>query len=180
MSHQGDNIVLYLLLGIIILLFVKRWVSLRTVINWSKKPTKKDAYTARGEVPDLLREAGFDVVTGKEKIELSISVDEENYESRLYIDYIVKSGESLYLVIVAKDRKLIRMYGPSLRDAFLSYYLLYRPEAILYVNREKGSIKVIDFDVPDFKVQSREWLSPVYTLAFGVGVGVILTWLMFK
>lgn len=183
MSHPGDNIVLYLLLLIIVFLLFRRWISFRTFMSWSKQAVVNNeihAYVPRGEVPDLLRESGFEMISGKEKVELSIIVNEEEYESRYYIDYIVEREGSVYVVIVAKERKPIRMSGPSLRDAFLSQYLLFQPDGIIYVNREKGSIKLIEFDVPDYTPQTSDWKMPVSFFTFGLGIGVIATWLMLK
>jgi hypothetical protein len=128
----------------------------------------------------LLRGAGFNVISGKEKIELSIFVDEEEYESRLYIDYVVQKDQSTYVVVVAKERKPIRMSGPSLRDAFFSQYLLFRPDGILYVNRERGSMKLIEFEVPDCSPETRDWASSMYAVAFGLGLGILVTWLLLR
>ncbi|MBA4495005.1 hypothetical protein ACFO25_02015 [Paenactinomyces guangxiensis] len=176
MSHPGDNLVLALLIGVMFFLLLRNWVSFSFITDWLKKSSKREWVEPRGEIPHLLRQKGFEVVDAKVRVPLTIDVDDHIYESRLYIDYLAHSDQGLYIVIVSRERKPLRMTGPALRDHFLPYYLLYRPEGILYVDREKGKIKVIEFDVPNMRFRTKQGFKWSYIAA--VAFGMILALLI--
>jgi hypothetical protein len=160
-TQPGDTLVLFLLIGVILYFIGKQ------IPFWPRKNDGQDGEPLRikGEVPDLLRSHGYEVVRAKEKVPLEIDVDEETYESRLYIDYVARRDEQWYIVIVARERKPLRMSGAGLRDFFLPYYLLYQPDGILYVNKEKQTVKLVQFDVPDVAFQKSQAKWPFYIAA---------------
>ncbi|MFD0694985.1 hypothetical protein ACFQZT_12835 [Paenibacillus sp. GCM10027628] len=98
---------------------------------------------------ELLEGAGFDVLAGKTKIPITMTVgDSEQLESRLFIDYFVQKNDEIYLVKLAKERKPLEMTGSSVRDMLLPYSLIY-PEAagVLYVDMGQSKIKKITFHI---------------------------------
>lgn len=143
MAKPGDTLVLYLLIGLFLFLIV------RNLPFFRRKKELEDDLEIQGEVPTILREHGYEVIREKEKVPIYIDVSGEELESRLYIDYVARYEDEWYIVIVARDRKPLRFSGAGIRDFFLSYYLLYQPNGILYVDREKRTVKVITFDYPD-------------------------------
>lgn len=123
--------------------------------RWLGGPTKKRIRIPRhseipqDEVVELLEGAGFDVLAGKTKIPISMTLnDKEQLESRLFIDYFVQKDDHIYLVKVAKERKPLEMTGSSIRDMLLAYSLIY-PEAdgVLYVDMAMNKIKKITFHI---------------------------------
>lgn len=173
MSKPGDTLVLYLLIGLFLYLIV------RNLPFFVRKKELNDDQEIRGVVPDILREHGYEVVRSKEKIPLWIDVNGETLESRLYIDYVARCEEEWYIVIVARERKPIRMSGAGLRDFFLSYYLLYQPDGILYVDREKRTVKVITFDFPDCSLKPTKSRALVWGGVLGFVILVVLfLWLL--
>lgn len=173
MAQPGDTLILFLMLGAIIYAIAMQWMPL----TGKKKVNHEPNEAVRGEVPDLLRTHGYEVVSGKQKVPLFIEVDEKEYESRLYIDYIARRDRECYIVIVARERKPLRLSGAGLRDFFLTHYLLYQPDGILYVDRNKKSIKCIQFDFPEVSADpksSRNWLA----MAGGLGICALLLWLI--
>ncbi|MFC7440971.1 hypothetical protein [Laceyella putida] len=172
MAQPGDTFVLFLMLGAIMYVIVMQWIP-----RIRKKSVPETDAPFRGEVPDLLRENGYEVISGKQKVPLSIEVDGKGYDSRLYIDYIARRDGECYIVIVARERKPLRLSGAGLRDFFLTQYLMYQPDGMLYVDREKRSVKCIQFDLPEVSVHpkpSRNWMA----MAGALGVGVLLLWLI--
>ncbi|MBA4600917.1 hypothetical protein [Thermoactinomyces mirandus] len=153
MTRPGDTLVLFLLIGVII------YFVLRKLPAPGRK--KKDENSIKGEIPDLLRSHGYEVVGAKERIPFEIDFNGRIYESRLFIDYLACRDDQWYIVIVSRQRKPVRESGAGLREFFLPYYLLYRPDAILYVDRDQGLIREIVFDIPDVslgKKQNWTWL----------------------
>ncbi|MCY9657016.1 hypothetical protein P5G65_33430 [Paenibacillus chondroitinus] len=123
--------------------------------RWLNGPTKKriripkHSEIPQDEVVELLEGAGFDVLAGKTKIPISMTLnDKEQLESRLFIDYFVQKDDRIFLVKVAKERKPLEMTGSSIRDMLLAYSLIY-PEAdgVLYVDMAMNKIKKITFHI---------------------------------
>ncbi|SEL83845.1 hypothetical protein [Paenibacillus sp. OK003] len=93
---------------------------------------------------DLLEAEGYEVIGGKMKIPLAFEANESVYYSRLFIDYVAERDDERYLVKTSRRRQPLELTGPSLRDRFLYYLLLYPGcEGLLYVDMEESDIKVI-------------------------------------
>ncbi|NEW06202.1 hypothetical protein GK047_09280 [Paenibacillus sp. SYP-B3998] len=147
--EKGDvTVILLIVFGFVIFLIWR-------FLYWLQTPMKRGVRVpSTSEVPEdevvaLLEGAGFDVLAGKTKIPIIITVnDTEQLESRLFIDYFVEKDEKLYLVKLAKERKTLEMTGSSVRDMLLSYSLIY-PEAagVLYVDMGQNKIKKITFHI---------------------------------
>ncbi|SFJ30771.1 hypothetical protein [Thermoflavimicrobium dichotomicum] len=179
MSQVGDTLVLYLLIGVIIYLMIKNIASTTSVKGWlfsSKEKSESISFT--GKVPMILQEHGYEVIDEKIKIPIAIDLDGEAYSSRMFVDYLARNEEGTYLVMVARERKPLRLSGSALRDYFLPYFLLFEPSGILYVDKEKGSIKLIHLDVPDMKLKKRKSALSGYVIASIVGM--ILALLLYQ
>jgi hypothetical protein len=147
--EKGDITVILMIL----IVFVG-FISLR-FRHWLITPKVKRFRIPRGadivedDTVELLEGAGFDVLAGKTKIPITMTLnDAEDFQSRLYIDYIAQKNDELYLVKVARERKPLELKGSSIRDMLLPYCLLY-PEAagVLYVDMNQLKIKKITFHI---------------------------------
>lgn len=145
--EKGDIMVI-----VLILIVFMGFISLR-FRHWLVTPPKRrfriprDADVVYDDIVDLLEGAGFDVLAGKTKIPITMTLnDAEDFQSRLYIDYFVQKNDQLYLVKVARQRMPMELTGSSIRDMLLPYSLLY-PEAagVLYVDLNQQKIKKITF-----------------------------------
>lgn len=173
MSKPGDTLVLILLVGVIFYFLWRKWSPDRAPKS-DRESLQDEVEEIQGEVPQFLSRYGYEVVRPKEKIPISIQVDERTYESRLFVDYIAKLGDEWYLVILAKEQKPLRISGPALRDFFLSYFLLYQPEGILYVDLEKEKFKVIQIDVPNLILQEQKGFNWLYVITFVLGFAIAM------
>ena len=146
--EKGDILVILLLVVIF-----TGYITIR-FRHWLITPPKKHLRVPVENVPsdetvDLLEGAGFDVLAGKTKIPITMTLnDAGEFQSRLYIDYFAQKNDQLYLVKIARDRKPMEMTGSSIRDMLLPYSLLY-PEAVgvLYVDMDQLKIKKITFHI---------------------------------
>ncbi|MEW9699122.1 hypothetical protein [Paenibacillus sp. SI8] len=148
--EKGDVIVILLILIGVVCYFIWRFQ------RWLQPPIKRgfripsmSEEIPQDDVVELLEGAGFDVIGGKTKIPITITVDDrEQLESRLFIDYFAQKEKKLFLVKVAKERKPLEMTGSSVRDMLLPYSLIY-PEAagVLYVDMGQNKIKKITFHI---------------------------------
>lgn len=148
--EKGDVTVILLILiaGLGFLFFrFQRWLAGPTTKKRIRIPRHSEI--PQDEVVELLEGAGFDLLAGKTKIPISMTLnDKEQLESRLFIDYFVQKDNHIYLVKVAKERKPLEMTGSSIRDSLLAYSLIY-PEAdgVLYVDMAMNKIKKITFHI---------------------------------
>lgn len=123
--------------------------------RWLKGSTSKrmripsNADVPQDDVVELLEGAGFDVLAGKTKIPIAMTInDRDVLESRLFVDYFAEKEGQLLLVKVARERKPLEMTGSGVRDMLLPYSLLYpEAEGILYVDMAVQKIKKITFHI---------------------------------
>ncbi|SEG15211.1 hypothetical protein [Paenibacillus sp. UNC499MF] len=156
MQH-GDTLILILLLGLLAAwagISFRKW--LYEPYTDSFQPVRMTDYNEvpeDDEVVELLIGAGFDVVGGKTKIPISMTLNQKDeLYSRLFIDYFAEKEDNLYLVKVARERRPLEMTGSAIRDMLLVYSLLV-PEAagVLYVDMNGRKIKQITFTIEVFE-----------------------------
>ncbi|MGG1515245.1 hypothetical protein ABE504_07515 [Paenibacillus oryzisoli] len=147
--EQGDVKVILLILIIFVGFLFWRFN------KWLKGPMPKrvrvrsDADVPQDDVVELLEGAGFDVLAGKTKIPITMTInDRDVLESRLFIDYFAEKDGQLLLVKVARERKPLEMTGSGVREMLLPYSLMYpEAEGILYVDLAVQKIKKITFHI---------------------------------
>lgn len=178
MTKPGDALALYLILLILFYLVIRNWLPI-TFSKWLKSSAKDEEEEFEGEIPDLLRSHGYQVKEAKVKIPLTTEiVNDKEYESRLYIDYIATAKEDeheTYLVFREREKKPLEKTGARLRDRFLPFYLLYRPQGILFVTRDRQLLR-IEMDVPDYQQRRNPYQQWIYISVFLAGM--LLHWFM--
>lgn len=140
---------LYLLIG---MLLYWAWRSFR---SWmADKPADEWEIEVNEEIPvteavGLLEEAGYEVMTMKRKVDVGITVNEdEELQSRLFIDHFARQDGKLFVVKLARERKPMDRTGSGIRDHLLVYALLFREaEGVLYVDPSRRSIQKIQFHI---------------------------------
>lgn len=147
--YRGDGLILLLLSLTIIgwlLFLVRRWLLAPLRPRLAVEPDPEIPVT---EAIELLEYAGYEVLTGKRRVPVTIEVnDRQELESRLFIDHFAAVEDKLYVVKLARERKPMEWTGSGLRDHLLVYQLLYREaEGILYVDPKLRTIEKIRFTV---------------------------------
>ncbi|WP_144935633.1 hypothetical protein [Paenibacillus sp. 32O-W] len=147
-----QNIDRYILLLILVLLIVWGWSRLRRW--WSKPPETEWEIEVDEEIPvtdavALLEESGYEVMTLKRRVNIHIMVnDEQEYQSRLFVDHFARKDNGLYVVKLAKERMPLDMTGSGLRDRLMPYALIFKEaEGILYVDPKLRTIHNIRFEI---------------------------------
>jgi hypothetical protein len=152
MSSAGDTLVLFLLIAVILYFLGKSISPKKNKPSDIKKYVIDDRRTEFvGRVPSLLERHGYEVIHAKIRVPFQLHVDDEVSDCCLTVDYVAEADGEAYLVIVARGKRA-RLSSVTLKETFLPYYLFFKPAGILYVNREKGSIKLIDFEIPEIKM----------------------------
>ncbi|MCR8633939.1 hypothetical protein [Paenibacillus radicis (ex Xue et al. 2023)] len=149
----GDGsilIVILLVLGIWLFFYTRN--RMRTIVHSGTAPAipENDEPVSEDDVTQLLSEEGYSIVSGKQRIPIHISVndDAELLESRLFIDYFAEKDGLYYAVKIAKDRKPLEMRGSMLRDRLLVYQLVYpQTSGVIYVELEQQKLNLIVFEL---------------------------------
>jgi hypothetical protein len=150
--HRGDGFVIFLIVAVVVI-----WGILWLRRGWSM-PLNRAMLPAEGKVPDddtvhLLESSGYEVISGKKRVPVQMVVnDEEELQSRFFIDYFARSAADrrLYAVKLAKDRKPLEMTGSAIRETLLPYYLLFHElDGVLYVDMKQRSVTCIHFEIED-------------------------------
>ncbi|CAN7708425.1 hypothetical protein [Paenibacillus sp. LjRoot56] len=147
--EQGDVRVILLILIVVVCIVFWRFQKWSVGSSRRRGRIPRHANIPEDDVVDLLEAAGFEVLAGKTKIPITMTVGErDQLESRLFIDYFVQKEDDIFLVKVARERKPLEMTGSAVRDMLLPYTLIY-PEAqgILYVDMTVSKIKKITFHI---------------------------------
>lgn len=143
----GDLFVMSLIAAVIIYGLV------RALWNWLTTPHKLTGSStaspvpARGEVYELLEANGFQWISGKEKLPISIHAGEKAYDSRLFLDGIAVRQDQYYAVKVSRAKKPLRYSGAAIRDALLPYQLILGTDGVVYVDLDRQAVKVISFQL---------------------------------
>ncbi len=143
-----DVIILLLILGMVVFALNKRSNS---PIPIASDPPKS------GAALKLLNQHDFEIVAGKCRLPIGINFDEQSYESRILIDYIVKKNGKTYIVKTKNKRKQERISGSFLRDEFLKVQVVFQADGILYLDLDKNKIHEVYFDYPTVKTQ-KSWI----------------------
>ncbi|MDF2723276.1 MAG: hypothetical protein K0Q59_2951 [Paenibacillus sp.] len=147
--RSGDVIVVILLIVTAVVWFYYR------SRHWYNKPRpayaipqQDDIFVPSDEAVELLNARGYEIVAGKSRLPLTITLDGAPMDTRMFIDAFVMKDDELYIVKFARERKPLEMTASALRERLLVYSLLY-PEAngVLYVDLSLNTIRHITFEI---------------------------------
>ncbi|AJS57951.1 hypothetical protein [Paenibacillus sp. IHBB 10380] len=159
MEGRADIIVMALI-GILLIVgvvyLIKNWLLNSSFTRGLEIPMNE--YIPDHPAVELLHTAGYEVLGGRVKIPLYFEVDDDSYQSRLFIDYVV-SGENgdVYLVKMARHRKPLEWTGSGIRDQLLPYFLFYPDcRGVLYLDVTNRDIRQIQFDWDEEEWQGKD------------------------
>lgn len=146
--RSGDA---YIILLIMLILFAWIYILLRRRYNeqagW-QVPEAEELGELDPDIVDLLEQAGFALIGGRQRIPIRIRADGERMESRVIIDGLAERDEELYIIRIARERRPMEWTGSSIRDHLLPVQLLYRnASGIIYVNPKSGFLHQIRFEI---------------------------------
>lgn len=134
------------------------WWVLRRFGRWLREPPDKrlrKLAIAGGVEPDdtvdLLKEHGFQVLSGKHRITLGVTVDDSAVmPTRLYFDYLASRNDKFYLVKAERARQPTDWTASGLREKLLVYALLYPDcEGVVITDLQLRQVRTVRFKVGD-------------------------------
>lgn len=170
MLHKGDLISLFLL--ILLLLYLLKRSFRKALINPVVLESNR---RIQGEVPDLLRDNGYEVVAAKQRLPIQVHVGEQTFDSRIYADFIARQNNDHYVVIVAKARKPLRLSGATVRDQFLAHVLAFQAAGVLFVEPDRKTLQSITFHVAGVREpRQRRYLPHLLTMGLGALIAILI------
>ncbi len=127
------------------------------IVAESEEPSQfwNHSNRCRGRFPIWLEREGYEVIAAKQRLPLWIQVGGNQYESRLYADYVALEGEETYVVVLAKAKRALRWSGAAIRDRFLGHVLAFQATGILNVDPIQGTLKKITFEIQGVRTPER-------------------------
>ena len=150
-----EGLIVDLLVMIAAVLLIIYW-TYRAFYNWLHQPRAiKGLVLGRGEPlePDdayvlFLESQGYEVISGKHRVPISIDLDGQELYSRLYVDYVAARDGLLYAVKISRERQPMEWTGSGLRDRLLVFSLLLPElEGILVVDPGERVIRTVKFEL---------------------------------
>lgn len=163
MLERGD-----LFVYVIIALFIVCW----GVHLWKKNQPSTSSVPKSGKLVSLLEAEGYDIVSGKMKIPLRLSVGEREMDSAITADYLVEQNGRTYIVVKEKeeDEKLTAKY---IKERYLVDCLTFRADGLIVINSDKTRVKQIDVSVKSPTTYSRLKLG---VICFLLGAAMTFFW----
>lgn len=165
MLERGDGFV-YLLFILLILLWIWK--------PWKKRRSPQStAIPKTGKMVQLLEEEGYELISGKVRIPLTLFIGERERETAITADCIVKLNGRTY--IVQTEREPGRSLSVKrVREQYVSPCLAFRAHGVVVVNADKTRLKHVDISVKHFSAPSRlRW----GLISFLLGAGLTFFWL---
>lgn len=151
MERFGDGLIFAVAVAAIM------WWLWRRFRHWLHEPpsarlrklARDNAPEADDEAAALLREHGFEVLSGKHRIPLGVAVDDGGFEAtRLYFDYVAAMDERYYLVKLARPRQPLDWTASGLRERLLVYALLFPEcEGVIVADMRDRTLRTVRFRI---------------------------------
>jgi hypothetical protein len=99
------------------------------------------------EIMQLLTQAGYTAIRSKIRIPIRIHCQDQSFDTRLFIDGVVKKDGCIYALRIHRPRKPLQYSGSSIRDLLLPIFLIGKWDGVVYLDTESGSVTCFTFDI---------------------------------
>lgn len=137
---------------LIIVVAVAVWIGYG-ISRWLDKPPSSINFLLQSAPPGsgpnkrLLEQHEYEVLSGKVRIPIKVRHNEQTLNTRVYLDYVVKQEDDIYVVKVAKDRDQIQWSGSGIRDQFMALAFLHDQIAgVIYLDTKQQTLHRIQFE----------------------------------
>lgn len=163
MMETGDLIILAVVAGVLVAVWVQRFLLHRKRLRVSRK-----AIRGEKKARELLERNGYRVLEKQLTGKIVYYIDDEPKESSVRADLMVKKNGKHYLVeIKTGDQANPKL--PAVRRQMMEYDRVFSPHGILFVDMEKSRIQSVRFDQKgmDIKIRATDFL-------FGFVAGLLI------
>ncbi len=142
---MGMNIIISIVVGVILglVLFYLFNKMGRPIVRQEKLPAFSEKDTEK-----LLRKAGFQIKSKKERKTVMTVVDGKEHIGYVEADYIVTRKKRTYVVLVHSGVGEVDPNEPNYRRHLLEHDRIFKPNALLVVDLTKGRLHTVQFRFP--------------------------------
>lgn len=147
MHYSTDAWVLLVLLAAVAV-----WVGYG-ISRWLERPPSSLKFLLQSAPPGsgpnkrLLEQHHYEVLSGKVRIPIKVNYNDQKLNTRIYLDYVVRQDDDIYVVKIAKDRDNMKWSGSGIRDQFLALALLHEQiSGVIYLEPKQQTLHIIQFD----------------------------------
>lgn len=163
--ERGDSFVYVL---IVLLLVAWAWYFAK-----KRRGLSSDTIPSSGKLVELLKEEGYDIVSGKTKIPVKVDIGDRETDVIMSVDCIVRQNGRKYVVKVEREEGEA-VTVRRVRERFLAVCLAFQADGIVVVSADKTRIKHVDIALrSSFKLHRLRW----GVVSFLLGVGLTFFWL---
>lgn len=164
MLERGDGFV-YVLIVFLMVLWLWR--------PWKRKSSTTKDVPSSGKMVNLLKDEGYEIVSGKVKMPLTLQIGERETDSVISADFLVKQHGRTYAVKIEREEGET-LSAKRIREHYLSVCLAFQTDGVVIINTAKTRVKHVDISVRSPLASSRlRW----GLTSFLLGVGVTFFWL---
>ncbi|GAB2696822.1 hypothetical protein GCM10027018_14900 [Paenibacillus thermoaerophilus] len=122
----------------------------RKLMDWPEHPApvEEDIFVPNGDAVELLKAKGYELLSGKQKIPVTVEAGGLVMSSQLFIDAIAAKDDETFVVRIARPRRPLEWTGSAIREHLLVYSLIYDDiDGVLYVDPAEGRVTPIRFEL---------------------------------
>lgn len=165
MLHPGDAFVYFLLILLIGLWFWRPWKKKRSSSSTDVPKT--------GKMVALLTAEGYDIISGKAKIPMTLHIGDRETDTAITADCTVKLNGRTYIVLTEREEGQ-SLTAKRVKERYLSSCLAFRTDGIVVINADKTQVKHVDVSIKSSLGSSRlKW----GLASFLLGAGITFFWL---
>lgn len=127
------------------------------------------AHEMEKRAAQLLEDRGYRVLGEQVEKSTFVKVDGQKIPYKVRADYFLKKGRRTYIAEVKAGNQVASVLQPHTRRQLLEYYFIYRPQAVLLVDGERGEIEEVTFPYGSTGLKGWGWGLVLFLLGFMVG-----------
>lgn len=171
---MSDRILIFILVGSSIGTAI---VAIQVFLFWQRRRFRKIIFHARQmerKSAQFLERQGYRVVGEQVEKYAAIEIDGRKIPYTVRADYLLKKRGKTYIAEVKTGNQAVSCLQPHTRRQLLEYYLVYQPQAVLFVDGEEGKIEKVVFPYENKNSWRWVWTLILFLLGF-----VIREWFNF-
>lgn len=165
MLQRGDVFVYVLIVLIIVVWLWKPWRG--------KKVSASNDVPKTGKMVELLEAEGYELVSGKVKIPLTLYIGERETDTVVTGDCLVKQHGRTYIVQTEREEGQ-SLTAKRVKEHYLSACLAFHTDGVIVLNADKTRLKHVDIAIKPPFGRSRFRLG---LICFLLGAGITFFWL---
>ncbi|MGQ9474151.1 MAG: hypothetical protein ACUVRN_08920 [Candidatus Caldatribacteriaceae bacterium] len=147
-------------------------LAIQIFLFWQRRHFRKIVFHARQvekRSARFLERRGFEIVGEQVEKYAVMEIDGQKIPYTVRADYLLKKRGKTYIAEVKTGSQVANCLQPHTRRQLLEYYLVYRPQAVLFVDGEEEKIEKVVFPYQNKNLGRWVWTLILFLLGFVIG-----------